>query len=66
MADVKTIVVPGVSPNSWEDAVRQVVREASASVGEIIGVEVLHQSAEVNGGDISQFRAVVQISFLRV
>lgn len=66
MRDVKTIVVPGVSPNGWEDAVRQVVQEASESVGEIIGVEVLHQSAEVADGEITQFRAVVQISFLKV
>jgi flavin-binding protein dodecin len=65
MNNVRMIVLMGTSTKSWEDAVRQVVSEASRQVGEIIGVDVVHQSAGVEGGKITQFRATVHVSFFK-
>lgn len=65
MNNVHMIVLMGTSTTSWEDAVRQVVREASQNVGEIIGIDVVHQSARVENGDIREFRATVHVSFFK-
>lgn len=65
MSDVKVIVLRGASPTSWEDAVRQVVRQAAESVDEITGVDVVHQSAETEGGVVIRFHVTVHVSFLK-
>lgn len=64
MAVIKIIELVGESSESWEDAVRQAVREASRTVRNISGVEVLNWTGSVaDNGDIADYKADVQIAF---
>lgn len=63
MSVVKVVELVGTSSKSWEDAVRQVVEEASASLRHITGVDLVHQTAHVENGKISEYRATVHVAF---
>ena len=63
MAIVKVVELVGTSKTSWEDAVHQVVKEASGSLRHITGVDVVHQTAHVEDGKISEYRATVHVAF---
>lgn len=65
MAVVKVIELAGTSTKSWEDAVRQVVGEASRSLRQITGVDVVKQTAHVDDGRISEYRAAVNVASVR-
>ena len=64
MAVVKVIELVGTSQKSWEDAVHQVVKEASASLRDITGVDLVHQTAHVKDGRITEYRAAVHVAFV--
>jgi flavin-binding protein dodecin len=64
MAVVKMIELLGSSPNSWEEAAKNAVAEAARTVRNISGVDVLSQTAVVEDGAITQYRATVKIAFL--
>ncbi len=64
MAVVKVIELVGTSHEGWEDAVKNVVKEASASLREITGVDVVKQTALVDKGNIIEYRATVHIAFI--
>lgn len=61
---VKVIELVGSSPTSFDDAVRTAVRTASASLRNIRGVEVVGQSATVEGSDIVNYKATCKIAFV--
>lgn len=64
MPVVKVIELVGESTQSWEDAVRQAVKEAARTVRHISGVEVLNWTGNVDeNGDITEYKADVQIAF---
>ncbi|HHY98138.1 MAG TPA: dodecin domain-containing protein [Firmicutes bacterium] len=63
MAVVKIIELLGESPNSWDEAVRNAVSEASKTVRNITGVEVTNMTASVENGRISKYKADVQVAF---
>ena len=68
MADVdqgviKIIELVGISQQSFSDAVRQAVAEASKSVRGITGVDVLQSSAQVKDGQITEYHVNVKIAF---
>jgi dodecin len=68
MADVdqgviKIIELVGVSQQSFSDAVRQAVAEASKTVRGITGVDVLQSSAQVRDGQITEYHVNVKIAF---
>ncbi len=63
MAVLKVIEVLANSSESWEDATRNAVKEASKSVKDIRSVYVNEQSCVVNDGNITQFRVNVKITF---
>ncbi len=66
MADqkvIKIIELVGVSPQSFSDAVRNAVSEASKSVRGITGVDVLQSSATVSDGQITEYHVNVKIAF---
>lgn len=63
MAILKVIEVLANSEKSWEDATRKAVAEASKTVKNISSVYVQEQSAVVNGGDVTEFRVNVKITF---
>lgn len=64
MSVVKVIELVGQSEQSWEDAVRSAVSEAAKTVRHITGVEVLNWTGEVEGGEIKNYRADVQVAFV--
>jgi flavin-binding protein dodecin len=64
MAIVKLIELVGTSPISWEDAARNAVTEATETVRDITGVDVINQTAVVKDGAIIKYRANVKIAFI--
>ncbi len=64
MAVVKVIELVGTSTKNWEDAVRQVVEEASQSLRHITGIDVVNQTAQVRDGRICEYRATVNVAFV--
>lgn len=63
MTAVKIIKVLGTSEESWEDAAQNAVAEASETVEDIHGVEVEDWTANVEAGDITSYKATVEIAF---
>ena len=64
MTVVKIIELVGTSEKSWEDAVRQAVKEAAKTVRNIVGVNVVGFTAKVKDGEITEYRANVKIAFI--
>jgi len=60
---VKIIELMGVSEESFSDAVRQAVKEASKTIRNITGVEVIKSTAEVEGDEIFEYHVTVRMAF---
>ena len=60
---IKIIELVGVSQQSFSDAVRQAVAEASKTIRGINGVEVQSSQATVKDGQISEYRVNLKIAF---
>ena len=60
---VKVVELVGVSEESWSDAARNAVEEASKSIRDIVGIDVIHSSAVVSDGKITEYHANVKIAF---
>ncbi|GAB7011678.1 hypothetical protein JCM31271_36210 [Halorubrum trueperi] len=63
MTAVKIIKVLGTSSESWEDAAREAVSEASKTVDDISGVEIQDHTANVEDGSITEYKATVEVAF---
>lgn len=63
MALLKVIEILSSSKESWEDATRNAVKEASKTVKNIRSVYVQEHSCVVDNGDITHFRVNVKITF---
>jgi hypothetical protein len=63
MTAVKIIKVLGTSTESWEDAAREAIAQASESVEDISGIEVEDWTAKVEDGRITEYKATVEIAF---
>lgn len=63
MTAVKIIKVLGTSSESWEDAAREAVAKTSDTIDEVHGVEVEDWTAQVENGDVTEYRATVEIAF---
>lgn len=59
----KNIEIFAESKSSWEDAVKQAVKEACKTVRHVTRVKVLSLTAEVENGEIVKYMARVKISF---
>lgn len=64
MPVVKVIELVGQSEKSWEDAVKEAVHEAGKTVRNITGVEVRNWTGTIEGSEITNYRANVQVAFL--
>ena len=60
----KVLELIGSSPNGWEDAVGNAVKEAAKSVHDIKGVYLKECTAKVDGDKIVEYRAVVKVTFV--
>lgn len=63
MTTVKTIELVGSSTDSWEDAARTALSDADETLEEITGIEVVSQTAEVEDGEIQQYRTTIDVAF---
>ncbi|MFV0570980.1 MAG: dodecin family protein [Xanthomarina gelatinilytica] len=63
MAVLKVIEVLSNSKESWEDATKKAVKEASKTVKNIKSVYIKEQSAIVNGDQVTEFRVNVKLTF---
>ncbi len=64
MAVVKIVELIGSSPNSWEEAAGNAVKEAAKTVRNIKGVHVKRCTAKVENNKIVEYRTVVKIAFI--
>jgi flavin-binding protein dodecin len=64
MTVVKIVELIGSSPNSWEEAASNAVKEASKTVRNIKGVDLKRCTAKVEKNKIVEYRAVVKIAFI--
>ena len=63
MAVLKVIEVLSNSKESWEDATKKAVKEASKTIKNIRSVYVREQSAVVDGDSVTEFRVNLKITF---
>jgi flavin-binding protein dodecin len=63
MAVIKVIELLAESPQSWEEAARLAVAEASRSVRGIRSIYIKEFEATVQGGQISNYRVNAKITF---
>ncbi len=59
---VKVVELVGESPNSWKEAVKSAVKEAARAGNQVTGVEVLNFTANVQEGDVIEYKANVKIA----
>jgi len=64
LAVVKIVELIGSSPNGWEEASRNALKEAAKTVRNIKGVAVKRCTAKVKENKIVEYRAVVKIAFV--
>ncbi len=64
MTVVKVLELVGESQNSWQEAVQNAVLEASRTVENITGVEIYNLTANVDGGNITEYKANVKVAFV--
>lgn len=63
MTAVKVVKVMGVSEESWQDAAEEAYREASQTIHDISGFEVEKWTAKVEDGEVTEYRATVEVAF---
>jgi dodecin len=63
MAVIKTIDLVGVSTESWRDAAQKALEEASKTLRNVEGFNVLDTSAVVEDGRIAEYHTHVRIRF---
>ena len=64
-AVVKVVELVGSSPNSFSDAVRNVVKTASQTIRNIRGVDVISSNADVgDNGEITNYKVQCKIAFV--
>ncbi len=64
MSIVKTIEIYGNSKESFEDAMKNAIKETAKTVRNIKSVWIKEQKAIVSGDTISEYRVDLKISFL--
>lgn len=63
MSVLKVIELMGNSTKSFEDAVHNVIKEASKTVNNIKSVYVQDMQVKVNNNEITQYRVTTKVSF---
>jgi flavin-binding protein dodecin len=60
---VKVVELIGESDESWEAAAQQALSDASNTIEEISGIDIVSQTAKVENDEIVQYRTTVHLSF---
>jgi flavin-binding protein dodecin len=64
MPVVKIVELIGSSPEGWEEAVENAVKEAAKTIKNIRGVHVKRCTAKVEDNKIVEYRADVKVAFV--
>ncbi len=62
----KIIEIIGSSRKGWEDAVKNALKDASGTLRNITGIELVSQTAKVDqskGDSIIEYRSVIKVAF---
>ena len=59
----KSVELVGVSPKSFDEAVRVAVRRAAETMGGLQWLEVLEQRGYIDGSEVREFQVKVRIWF---
>lgn len=63
MGVLNTIELEGVSTESWGDAAREALREASKTIRHIVKMDVLETNCTIRGETIAEYRTSVRLYF---
>ncbi len=63
MQVAKVIELVGQSNEGWEDAVKKAVKNAAKTVDNITAVEVANLTANIDKGEIVEYKANVRLAF---
>lgn len=64
MSVVKVIELIGSSSDGWEEAAQNAINMASKTVRGITGIDVIHFTAKVKNGKISEYKANLKVAFI--
>jgi flavin-binding protein dodecin len=64
MAVARVTKITASSKKSWEDAAKQGLKRAAATVRGITGFEVVSFKAKVENGKILEYRMTMEVTFL--
>jgi len=64
MAVVKIVELIGSSPDGWEEAVGNALKEATKTIKNIKSLHVKRCTAKVENDKIVEYRAVVRVAFI--
>lgn len=64
MAVVKIIEVVSTSPDGFQDAVQRAVQECCRTVRNVVGVEVVGWTCNVENGKVVEYKADCKIAFV--
>jgi flavin-binding protein dodecin len=59
----KLVTLVGTSPDSYEQAIKNAVRDASASLRNLSWFEVLEMRGRIADGEVAEFQAKLQAGF---
>ncbi|MHC1725954.1 MAG: dodecin family protein [Syntrophobacteraceae bacterium] len=63
MSVYKIVEIVGTSPNSWEEAAKEVIETSIKSLRDIRIAEVSRLDMRIEGGKVVEYRARVKLSF---
>ena len=63
MPTVKVVELIGISKNSWQEAAENALADASKTIRNISGIDVLGWKAEIKDNKIVSYKANVKIAF---
>jgi dodecin len=64
MSVAKTIELSAISPNSFEDAIREAIAKSGESLRNIEGAWVKEQKVVMSNGEIQGFQAIIALTFV--
>ncbi|MCD6115293.1 dodecin domain-containing protein [bacterium] len=64
MAVIKVKELIGTSPNSFDEALRNVIAQAAEQKKNITGAKIIGQTVEIKDGKIVEYKVNVKIAYL--
>ena len=64
MAVARVTKITASSKKGWEEAAREGLKRAAASLRGITGFQVVSQKAKVEGGKILEYRITMEVTFV--